>query len=489
MKTHRSVAGVLGAVALVLSGCASVPERVGLPVAVHTVMADKGLPVDSLAVVAYPLDDRSRGLRVQAGRLMSPGSTLKLVTAVVALETLGPNARAATELRVLHPPNDQGVLATPLYVRGLGSADLGYGELHQLLRELREQGVRVLQGGVVLDRSAFRPERFDLGLAPFDEAPEFPYNVIPDALQLAGSLQRLELSSEGSEGLRARLSPALPGIAVDVAQITLVARNCSDWEDGWRLPEVVPGAGESVTVRLKGAFPRDCKVSQLLQLVDRQVLWEKALRQFWKELGGEWPDDAPVQQGVTPQESTVLARHVERPLAEVVRGLMKRSDNAQTRLLYLRLGSARAQGDESTQAAAARAVQDWFERRGLNAQGLVLDNGSGLSRSERVSVTQLADLLQAVWTEQRHLPELLTSLPVAGEDGTMGRRLKGSAAQGRARLKTGTLRDAVGLAGYVWDQRGRPWVMAALVNHDSPNLPERGRAVLDAVAEWIARQP
>ncbi len=471
---------LLGVTPLLLVACAHRP----LPDPLQTALQAQGLPADSLALLLEPVGQAAPVLALQAQRAMAPGSTMKLVTAAVALERLGPNARAATELRALTPPDAEGVLQSPLYVRGGGEADLGYAELHQLLRELRDQGVRELRAGVVLDRSLFQPERPELGLPPFDDTPEFPYNVIPDALQLAGGLQRLELQSDALGVMQGRLSPLLPGISLDLSALQPAARACADWEDGWQPPRVVHEAANALRVQLQGEFPRHCRISQFLQVVDRQFLWERALRQFWAELGGQWGAHAAVQEGRTPPESLLLARHLERPLAELLRGLMKRSDNAQTRLLYQRLGAAVARPGEPTLAAAARTVQAWFMERGIPVDGLVMDNGSGLSRSERISARQMADLLQAVWREQRHLPEFLNTLPVAGEDGTLSRRLKHGPAQGRARLKTGTLRDAVGLAGYLWDRTGRPWVLVAWINHDSPDLPRRGRVVLDAVAEW-----
>ena len=401
---------VLLAASLLLAGCASRP----LPPPIQAALQAQGLPPESLALVLEPAGGGSPALALQPQRAMAPGSTMKLVTAAVALERLGPNARAATELRAAAPPDADGVLHGPLFVRGGGEADLGYPELHQLLRELREQGVRELRAGVVLDRSLFQPERPDLGLPPFDETPEFPYNVIPDALQLAGSLQRLELHRTAQGQLQGRLSPALPGIELDPSALRPVERPCADWEDGWQQPQVVSEADGRQRVQLQGEFPGNCRVSQALQLVDRHTLWAQALRQFWAELGGSWGLQAGVQEGRTPLDTQLLARHSERPLAELLRGLMKRSDNAQTRLLYQRLGAAEARPGEPTRAAAARAVHAWFTQRGIATEGLVMDNGSGLSRSERIRPRQLADLLQAVWREQRHLPEFLSSLPVAG---------------------------------------------------------------------------
>ena len=84
-----------------------------------------------------------------------------------------------------------------------------------------------------------------------------------------------------------------------------------------------------------------------------------------------------------------------------------------------------------------------------------------------------------------HGPELLATLPVAGVDGTLARRMKGTAAEGRARMKTGTLRDVVALAGYVPDSTGRTWIVVAIVNDEQAM---KARPAIDALVDWVARQ-
>jgi D-alanyl-D-alanine carboxypeptidase/D-alanyl-D-alanine-endopeptidase (penicillin-binding protein 4) len=122
---------------------------------------------------------------------------------------------------------------------------------------------------------------------------------------------------------------------------------------------------------------------------------------------------------------------------------------------------------------------------GIDDTGLVLENGAGLSRTERITPIQMAALLQA-GLRSNWAPEFLASIPIAGVDGTMHRRLQDSPAAGRARLKTGTLSNVVSLAGYVQDADGRQCVLVAMVNSDQVGNG-RGRAVLDALVDWVAR--
>ncbi len=121
--------------------------------------------------------------------------------------------------------------------------------------------------------------------------------------------------------------------------------------------------------------------------------------------------------------------------------------------------------------------------RGL-LPGLALDNGSGLSRSERISPLQMAQLVRAA-LHSRHAPDFWMSLPTVGVDGTQRNRLKDSPATGWARLKTGTLRNVVALAGVAYDDRMRPWAVSIMINHGEG--ASRGRPVLDAPVDHWAR--
>lgn len=475
----RTTAALLAA--LSLAGCASWRAIPSLPEPVQQALAKAGLPEQSLGIVAYPLEAPAHRLERRADEAMQPGSTMKVLTAVVALDTLGATSRGRTELLAEAAPVD-GVLQGPLYLRGGADAELDWGALWGLLRRLREQhGIREIRGGLVVDRTLFTPTRLDLGVPPFDESPEFPYNVIPDALHLNGSLLSLRLQAD-AQGVKAQLMPAWPGLRVDVSGLGLNDKPCRDWEDEWRVPAVV-AEGEGQVLRLLGAFPRQCQVEQALNLVDREWLAAAAVRQLWRELGGRIEGEA--REGRTPAGARVLALHQDRPLGELINGVMKRSDNALTRLIYLRLGAASAQPGEDTRAAAERSIKRWMEAHGIASDGVVLDNGSGLSRAERVTPRQMAAMLLA-GREGRFGPELLAGLPLAGVDGTLSRRLKGTPAEGRARLKTGTLRNAIGLAGFVTDAAGRTWVLAAMLNDEQASA--KGRPVLDALAAWVAAQ-
>lgn len=470
--------GALALAVLWLAGCSTLLSRHALPPAVQAALDAAQLPAAALGLVAFPIDQPSAAWRVNGDQPMQPASTMKLVTTVVALDHLGPNQRGRTDL--LGDAALVGdVLQGNLYLRGGADADLDWAALWQMLSDLRESGVRLVKGDLVVDRSLFRPARMDLGQPPFDEAPEFQYNVIPDALELNGNLLGFALSSDGVS-VHARVSPSWAPVDVK-SHLVLNDKPCKDWDDEWQLP-VVSRQGARWLIELQGAYPRDCNKQVALNLIDRELLTDWAVRSLWAQLGGEI--DGASREGATPAAARVLASHQARPLAELMRGMNKRSDNPLARLVYLSLG-VDAQGFERSVDASENVVHQWFKSKGIDDAGLVLDNGSGLSRSERISPAQMAALLQAAYAG-RHGPELMASLPIVGVDGTMARRLKHSPAAGRARIKTGTLNNVVAAAGYVQDAGNRWWVVVATINHADAG---KGRPVLDALIDWVARQP
>jgi D-alanyl-D-alanine carboxypeptidase/D-alanyl-D-alanine-endopeptidase (penicillin-binding protein 4) len=176
-----------------------------------------------------------------------------------------------------------------------------------------------------------------------------------------------------------------------------------------------------------------------------------------------------------------LFEHRSEPLAQVVRDINKHSSNVMSQQLFLTLALQRDTKTPASAEGAREALRRWVaERLGEPPEGFALDNGSGLSRTTRVTAQWLARLLQHAWSSPV-MPELMASLPVSGTDGTL-RRSRASA--GRAHLKTGSLRDAAGVAGYVLSDSGRRYVVVALVNHAQA---QAARPALDAIVQWAIR--
>ena len=142
-------------------------------------------------------------------------------------------------------------------------------------------------------------------------------------------------------------------------------------------------------------------------------------------------------------------------------------------------------GTPATTERAATTIRDWLKRRGLNFPELVMENGAGLSRIDRINALHLTQLLQAGFASPV-MPEFMSSLALTAVDGTMKRRLLGTGAAGQAHIKTGTLDGVRSLAGYVLDANGKRWTVVAMINH--PNAGN-GQPALDALLQWVANGP
>ena len=467
----------------------AVQQPGNLPEPVMQLLAAHGIAPASVSALVLRGDQVV--LAHGAERPMQPASTMKLVTTLVGLEQLGPVFRGRTELLSIGEVKN-GVLKGDLMLRGGADADLTSEVLDNMLRALKLSGIQRIEGNLMLDRSLFNPTRGDVGLPPFDESPEAYYNVIPDALLINKNMLQIDMRSDAKR-LKLDMQPELAGVRI-TSDMALIDADCAKWEDGWRLPEAVKQENGRIKVVLHGTFPKNCAKTYSINVVDRDDYIDGLFRLKWKQLGGKL--DGKTVEGVTPPDARVLAAHVSRALPEIVRDTNKPSDNALARTLFLSLGALEADPllgsrplpqlpGQTTYARADQTVRNWMRAQGIDDSGFVIENGSGLSRIERISPLQMGGLLKA-GLRSNWAPEFQASMPIAAMDGTLRRRLQGTLAAGRARMKTGTLRNVVALAGYVPDTSGVQNVVVVMVNDERAG-DGRGRAVVDALVDWVAR--
>lgn len=450
-----------------------------MPPAVEQELARQGM---SAGALSYRIETLA-GTPAQAlgeRRALNPASTMKLVTTLAALDTLGPAHRWTTSL-LSDAKLENGELKGDLVLLGGGEPNLTWERVGGMLRSLRNAGIVSIAGDLVLDRTLFQPTRLDIGAPPFDDTPDASYNVIPDALALSDYLVTYTLSSDGTR-VAVQTTPPLSRVSV-LNLLRLNDMPCRDWRETWQQPKVEEDEDGAVRIVLNGSFPRACNRTVELHTLDRDLYIERMVRALWEELGGQWRGRA--REGKAPLGSTVLVERQFETLAETVRDINKDSHAVKARMVYLALG-AMAGGDarQPTLERARRRVIDWIAAQGVDPAGIVIENGAGLSRIERLSAAQLSALLKSA-AASRWYPEFSASLPIVALDGTMKNRLKLGPAAGNARLKTGTLRDVAALAGYVRDRRGQDWIVTAFVN--DPQAGEgKGRAVLDHLILWVA---
>lgn len=472
-----------------LAPCAA--ARAELPPAVAGALAQAHVAEANSAFVVVPLDGGPLQLARNQDAPMNPASTMKLLTTYAALESLGPDFRWRTQVFASRRPVG-GRIDGDLIVRGSGDPTLVIERWWLLLQRVRALGIREIRGDLVLDRSAYAGTA---EAGPTLDGNELrPYNVAPDALLINFKALSLDFVPEEATGLaRIIATPQLDGMRVP-SHVPLADGPCADWKGQLQADFSQPWAPH-----FGGSFARACgSKTWHVSLLSPNEYALASFRTLWKESGGVLRGG--VRDGVSGADAVALVEHESPPLSEVIRDINKNSNNVMARQLFLTLGAepgsaadqgelagsaqqlaGQGAGEPASTARSIRAMQAWLGRQGLRMPELMLQNGSGLSRVERISAASLAKLLVHAWASSQ-MPNFLASLPLAGVDGTMKKR---PAAAGSAYVKTGYLAEVRALAGYVFAASGHRYVVVALINDAHA---QAAQAAHDELLDWIWRK-
>lgn len=472
VRRRAQVTGLLPGMLAVLFVCVRAANAQALPATISEALRRAAIPASATGFYAQEVSATTPVLTLNAGRAMNPASTMKLLTTYAALELLGPSFTWKTVAASNAPIAD--ALQGDLFLKGSGDPKLVLERFWLLLRQLRQRGIRDIRGDLVLDRSAFARVPHDP--ARFDAEGLRPYNVGPDALLVNfKSVQFRFLPDEVLRTVRVVADPQPEG--GEIATPLLGDGPCVDWR-------ATLGADFSAPQRpgFKGVYPASCgEKTWNVALLTHDEYIGTLFRQLWHEMGGIWR--GTVREGAVPDDARVLAEQESPTLIEVVRDINKFSNNVMARQLYLSM-AADVPGMPAGTARAEQVVRDFLAGKNLNMPELVIENGSGLSRIERISARNLGLLLISAHASPI-MPEFISSLPLAGYDGTMRRRLGRSGVAGQAHIKTGSLADVRSVAGYVLAASGRRYAVVGLINHTNAS---QSQGVLDALLEWVYSQ-
>ncbi len=460
-----------------------------LPSAVRQALRQAGIPQSAVGIVVQQTGGRKALISLNSKQAMNPASTMKLLTTYAGLDMLGPAYTWKTEAWLDGELKD-GVLHGDLVLKGYGDPKFTIEQFWLWLAELRARGLREIRGNLVLDRSFFDLPPHDP--AAFDNDPVRAYNVGPDALLLNFNTLRLRYLPDGDK-LKVITEPPLEGIFLDNRLAPEPAGGCGGWDD--RI--IVQPGGDSVV--LEGGYPGECgEREHHLNVMPHSRFVEAVFRALWKELGGTLQGE--LREGAAGDSAKLFSTHHSDPLSLIIRDINKFSNNVMARQLFLTLGTAAftpsplagESGGERTKKEvtftnierSVQAVQDWLHRQRLDFPELVLENGAGLSRNERISAQHLAQLLQKAAAHPLNA-ELQASLPILGVDGSVKKRLMETPSAGYAHLKTGTLEGVKTLAGYVRSKNGRGWVVVIFINHPNAKF---GQDAQDALIQWVQQR-
>jgi D-alanyl-D-alanine carboxypeptidase/D-alanyl-D-alanine-endopeptidase (penicillin-binding protein 4) len=441
----------------------------GLPPAVDAALARAKVPRESLVAYVAEADGKAAPRLVhRTEAAVNPASIAKLATTFAGLDLLGPAYTWSTAVYI-DGVIENGTLQGNVFVQGRGDPKLVTERLWLMVRRLQGLGIRHIAGDIVLDRSVFDVPSQDP--AAFDGEPLRPYNAGPDALLVNFKSVLFTFTPAGHRAL-VHVEPPLRGVQFPMEVPT--RPGCGDWR-----PALQADFKDPARVRFAGAYGATCGERQWPVAYAQPASYSsRAIAGMWQHIGGTLAGQA--QEGRVPAGQQPAFELASPQLAEVIRDINKFSNNVMAQQLFLTLGLQR--GVPATFESARDAMRTWWASR-IGGDVPVFQNGSGLSRDERTSAAQLARLLHAAWLSPL-MPEFIASLPLAGVDGTLATSARGRSGRGIAHLKTGSLWNVQGVAGYVEAANGKRYVLVAIVNDPNAN---QAQPALDALLAWTAQ--
>ena len=416
------------------------------------------------AVLVQSLDRGDVLYARNPGMLVMPASNMKIVTLATAAETLGWDHRFETRVLAAGPIAG-GVLAGDLVVVGGGDPSINSRDgaasrvFDEWARRLHESGVTRIAGRIIGDGRAFSGEPLGQGWA-WDYL-GYGYAAPVSALQYDENLAELAVSPGAAAGAPATIAirPAECALEVDGAVAT--------GPEGSPVDLDIQRAAGSNRVVVTGSVPAGAKETvRTVAVADPATAFAGNLRRALIERGIEVGGTATAIEHTSQAPDTASARllfvHQSPPLSEVATVLMKVSQNLYAETLLRALGMRRGAG---TVAEGRKAVAEVLTAWGVPSNAYLVADGSGLSRYNYLSAEAIVRILMHIHGDARHRDLFIATLPVAGQDGgTIARRMKGTAAEGNAKAKTGSIANVRALSGFVTTRGGERVVFSILAN-------------------------
>lgn len=464
-------------------GCAAllllmqaVAAPAALPPPLDRIIHSQKMPESAVSLYVEDLDDDQQVAALNAQVPRNPASVFKLVTTFVALDLLGPTYTWPTKFHALGPI-ENGTLQGDLLIKGYGDPYLVEEDFWKALGELSRRGIHHITGDLIVDDSHFAVSASDPGA--FDGQPYRLYNVLPNALMVNfKALNFVFTPVSTGHGVAIETVPSLDNLTID-NQLRLSDGPCRGVLSTFSMTVTDPVAADRVV--FNGDYQRSCGTQSLPRTMLQPWSYTYGLfRTFWRQWGGSI--DGTIRRGIAPPAKTPFLVWHSRPLAELIRPLNKWSNNIMANSLLYTLGDTMF-SPPLTEAQGAAVIHQYFSAHKLDATGMVIENGSGLSRKTRISAQSLIELLHHAY-HGPYMAEFIASMSIVGMDGTMHRRFKKRPEAGHMHVKTGHLNDVAALAGYVSARSGKTYAIVLIINHPRVNSGF-GNDFQNALLQWL----
>jgi D-alanyl-D-alanine carboxypeptidase/D-alanyl-D-alanine-endopeptidase (penicillin-binding protein 4) len=407
---------------------------------------------------------------------LTPASTMKVLTAEAALLYLGPEYRFATQVFTDAKGVKNGVLQGNLYIVLNGDPSLNYNDLVELALSLKAKQIQSIAGNVYIDNTAYDQSFYGPGWITKDRGYCFSAPISASIINHNCLSFKVTPSKVSGRSAQIVTSPKLfyPGIRNSVVTKKGRSRSCS-----MRLSK---DPNNSITIdgcMSKGQYAAG--VSYVVTDVPEYTrsLFKSLLRQMSVNVYGT------VTFGTAPENVSLVAQHASKPLRLLITDMLKKSDNVIAGALFKKLGQLYTRRPGSWANGSLAVSQILSKRAGVDAVGLRILDGSGLSPDSLATPAQMMQVLNYAFHHSTNY-EFISALPISGVDGTLKRRM-GNVAR-KIRAKTGSLAGAgvVSLAGYAMSADKEPLAFVIMLN-GKRGYTWRYRTLEDKIATILTR--
>jgi D-alanyl-D-alanine carboxypeptidase/D-alanyl-D-alanine-endopeptidase (penicillin-binding protein 4) len=445
-----------------------------LPQAVEAFIKKSTIPKKDMSIYIKEVGKGGKELvSLNANTTRTPASVIKVMTTYAAVLKLGFDYRFPTKFYTTGRLAN-GVLHGDLYIKGFGDPTLKSRDVDEIVKQFKAKGIKEIRGNLVIDRSFFRVS--SKNNSGFDEHTYSPYNAMPDAMMYNERISTICVIPKKNRVRKKEVD----GSYQVINKLKAVNKPCKgrySWP-GFHIDKnhVIP------KVVLQGKISKHCRQQNICKVLTKPYLsFYYAFKEKLKKQGISVKGNMRLRK--LPQKAKLLYTYYSQPLEKIISTTAKKSNNLFARHLLLFLG-AKMYGAPSTLSKGRKAVERILQdNRALSAGLLSIDNGSGLSRTAKLSAKMLVNMYDNAY--ERYGQKWMDTLSVAGVDGTINKRFRGTVVKNRAWMKTGTLKRTKNIGGYVRSVKGKLYEVVILVQSRRGNW--RATQLQNDILTWLVK--
>ncbi|MFK5975491.1 MAG: D-alanyl-D-alanine carboxypeptidase/D-alanyl-D-alanine-endopeptidase [Sulfurovum sp.] len=442
-----------------------------LPQAIEKEIRNAGLSKKDVSIYIKEVGKNGKTIAsLNRNTMRIPASVIKVLTTYASVLKLGFNYRWKTRFYTKGVVKN-GILNGDLVVKGFGDPTLGDRDLKKIVTRIKRYKIKHIKGNIIIDRTYFNVSTKNN--SGFDKNLYSAYNAMPDAMMFNERISKVYLNPRTGK-IRKKHGDNSYDV---INRLKMVNRSCRG-KYSWVGVKIENR--KKPTMILQGSLSKKCKTQVISKVITKPYKsFYYALKNALKKSGVKVDGTLKVRK--TPKGSKPLFIHYSQTLEKIISKTAKKSNNLYARHILLLLGS-KIYGSPATIEKGRKAVNYILQINGaLNNKLPKIDNGCGLSRKSKLSAKMMAIMLDDAYS--RHGKRWMNTLSIAGVDGTIKRRFRGSVVQNRAWMKTGTVNRVKNISGYVKDKSGKLYIVVILVN--SKKSRYGGARLQNRVIKWL----